>query len=165
MALSVQRAAIDATVRAAHYSIAGAATCCPGCGSPTELLALVVPAGHALCAPEPSAPCERRGWEFVPCCAFLFQLERLAPAVERRLGAAPVFTRAGSRRQDWINRCIRCGYQWPDEELFCEPGGAFLPTCAEDALRLRFTAVAAPLWARAGGYAPDPAFLRPRFAR
>lgn len=153
----------EANVRAEHYSIVRAPGVCPRCGCRNELTALMVPPGHAVRDLEACSAVRSAGWEIVPCSAFLFHLERLAPAVEQRLCSRSA--RRGSMLRDRINRCTRCEHVWPEEELFCEPGGAFLPQSEAEAQRLAFHPVAEPLWGSVGGHAPDPMFVQPRFAR
>lgn len=159
----MSESASEMNVRAEHYSIVRATGACPRCGCRNELTALMVPPGHAVRDPEACGAIQIADWEIFPCSAFLFHLERLAPAVEERLYSRSA--RRGSTLRDQINRCTRCDYVWSDDELFCEPGGAFLPLSDREAQRLTFEPVAEPLWASVGGHAPDPVFVRPRFAR
>jgi len=46
-----------------------------------------------------------------------------------------------------------------DHDLFCEPGGAFMPISAEAARRIQFVTIESCFQAAAGGYAYEPAFM------
>jgi hypothetical protein len=157
-------------VRANRYYIVRSDAGCPRCGAWNALVALMVPPAHEVRWDEGNGedPVARIDWESMPCCALLFHIESLPGAVERRLlEYFPHFKRGaarGSRSGCWANHCAHCNHPWPDEDCFCEPGGAFLPVAAEGLEKLRVIAIEEPLCASVGGYAPDPDFMAGRLA-
>jgi hypothetical protein len=125
----------------------------------------MVPPEHELRSAEmdDAGPASEPGWETVSSSALLFHLEALPSAVEHRLGEqASTFKRAAgavSLSGCWANHCSFCSQAWPDEDCFCEPGGAFLPASPEELEKLSIITVAEPFAALVGGYAPDPDFM------
>jgi hypothetical protein len=130
------------------------------------LAALAVPPGHETLQSEDEDLPESAAdlWCLAECHALLFHLEFVPPAVaERMCGLAPAF-RSGPEARDgtvrWSNHCSACGLAIDDEDLFCEPGGAFFPAAEAPARLIRLLPVEEPLAAPAGGYAPEPAFFQ-----
>lgn len=153
----------DVNVRSSHYFIARTDVLCPRCGWRNGLAALLVPPGHELrqCDAEEGDARARGNWDEVPCYAFLFHVEYLASADGECLtDRFPSFQyRSLHGHASWANRCVHCDYAWPDEDLFCEPGGAFLPTSAAAGAKIQFISRQLPLRATAAGHAPDPMFV------
>ncbi len=155
----------DWNVRASRYHIVRSSAACPRCKLEGILVALMVPPEHELRSAEmdDAGPASEPGWETVSSSALLFHLEALPSAVEHRLGEqASTFKRAAgavSLSGCWANHCSFCSQAWPDEDCFCEPGGAFLPASPEELEKLSIITVAEPFAALVGGYAPDPDFM------
>jgi hypothetical protein len=144
----------DSSHRSDHYLIARAVCGCRQCGRTTRVVALCLPPGHEL------FDAEEGSWNLATGFALLFHLEAMPPAVHRRLsGLAPGFGRDPDEVSAWTNCCEICGCRIEEEELFCEPGGAFLPTSEAAARRIRLTKVMEGIEVSAGGYAEEPAFF------
>ncbi|HEX4153090.1 MAG TPA: hypothetical protein VHY75_12865 [Steroidobacteraceae bacterium] len=147
----------EPNVRADGYLIARTKASCPHCRGATCLVALVVPPGHQALSTDDGA------WEDAPRHAFLFYVELLAEAVQRRLQTlAPAYRRARDSATQgwyWANHCEQCDGPQGDHDLFCEPGGAFLPVSAQAAAAIELMSIGEPLRAGAAGYALDPEFL------
>jgi hypothetical protein len=107
--------------------------------------------------------CGSGAWQDGACNALVFYVGALPDAVPRRLRElAPGFKLAadlGSLDAYWSNHCEHCGLRFADEELFCEPEGAFMPASSESAATIRLEAVDEPIALRAAGYAPEPGFF------
>jgi hypothetical protein len=157
-------------VRSDHYVIARTAALCPHCHAQTCLVALMLPPHHEVLSM--SEEDQRIGegssighdsWESVPRGGFLFYVETLADEVQRRLQAfAPMYRFAMSPATQgsyWANHCSQCGAFQEDHELFCEPGGAFLPVSPAAASSIELLSVHEALQVAAAGYAIDPQFI------
>src|SRR5207248_442445 len=131
---------------------------CRHCGSPTALVAIAVPPGHETLDPDESAE-GASAWSVADHNAFLFHIEYLPAAVldliRRRL---PSFRSTGAEPQ-WTNHCERCGRALDDDELFCEPEGAFLPTSESAAAAIRIETVGESFQAFAAGYSFEPPYF------
>jgi hypothetical protein len=156
--------------RAAHYWIARTAGACPHCHGATPLVALMLPPGHeALSIDEEHASLGvdvasgSDTWERVPRHAFLFYVESLPDEVRRHLQVlAPKYSfaaSAASRGAYWANHCARCDAFQEDQDLFCEPEGAFSPVNSAAASGIELLPVAEALEVSAAGYALDPQFV------
>ena len=156
--------------RAAHYWIALSAGVCPRCHGDTPLVALMLPPGHeALSVDEEDAPpgvdvsSESDIWESVPRHAFLFYVECLPDEARRHLQAlAPKYRFAASpatRGAYWANHCARCDAFQEDQDLFCEPEGAFSPVSSAAASSIELLSMSEALEVFAAGYALDPQFV------
>jgi hypothetical protein len=91
----------------------------------------------------------------------LFHVNYLPDAVLRRLHqATPSYDFDPSDEVScWANHCEHCGRAQDDNELFCEPEGAFLPASAAGARLIRLVAVDEPLEAGAAGFAYEPEYF------
>ena len=126
--------------------------------------------GHdALCLDDaPRVDRARDVWDEASCLALLFYVAYLPDRVQQRLRSISSFYRltAGEAGDPdagaggyWANHCEHCGEVQSDHELFCEPGGAFLPTTDEAARAIRLLPVDEAFAAVAAGYAMQPQFL------
>jgi hypothetical protein len=150
-----------ANIRAPSYYLLSTRTACPQCGRETQVFALAVPAAHRwLHADEDAAPT----WQDAVGPAVLFRVEALAPAVRQRLRLlAPGYRPARGKSavaSPWLNHCDRCHEPLDEDELHCEPEGAFMPMDRAAACAIDAKAVQQPFKASASGYVPDAAWLQ-----
>lgn len=153
-------------VRSDGYWIAHTTGTCAQCRSTNRLVALALPAGHqslALAGDELRDELAEYVWESAAATAFLFYVEYLPRHVQRRLRE---FSRGYRFSCDdpvqgcyWANHCSACGVPMHDHDLFCEPGGAFLPTSPASAAAIMLVRIPQLLEAGAIGYACAPQFL------
>lgn len=156
----------DLNVRSDSYWIAHTIGECGQCGAATRVIALALPPGHESLTLEWSVDGDEpvgHVWESTAASAFLFYVEHLPEGLQRRLEE---FSRnyhlAGSdytRGPYWANHCGSCDAAIDDHDLFCEPGGAFLPTTPESAAAITLVRIAEALQAAAIGYACEPQFF------
>ena len=152
-------------VRSKGYLIARTAGVCAHCGLKTRLVALVLPVSHEALslAEDEQDGTETDSWDTVPCSAFLFKLGYLPDDVQRRMGGFSKTYRpamsAAAQGSYWANHCEHCGSLQADDELFCEPEGAFFPVDAASASVIELTHIDEPFEAAAGGYACEPQYL------
>ena len=166
-AVSESEADADANVRANCYCIALTVGTCGRCRAPTRLIALVLPAGHHIRSPDEGAGDDeephRDSWERASRAALLFFVGTLPSSVRQRMcSMAPAYRKtAGAQCTDgyWANHCASCGSQFDDQDLFCEPDGAFLPTNPAVAAAIDLMRIDEPIEAAAGGYAFEPPLL------
>jgi hypothetical protein len=102
-------------------------------------------------------------WRIANDNAFLFYVEYLPAGVGNRLRQ---FTRSyrlsdcdGTAGSYWANHCEHCGSLFDDQELFCEPDGAFLPTDESSAACIHLVPIDEAFEAVAAGYAYEPCFF------
>jgi hypothetical protein len=146
--------AMDVSHRSGRYLIATSVCNCRHCGGTTRVVALCLPPGHEIFDAEDGS------WNEAPSFALLFQVEWIPVAVQRRLSElAPGYGPDGNEVPVRVNHCEICARPIGDDELFCEPGGAFLPTSEAAAGHIRLTRVAEGITVSAGGYAEEPAFF------
>jgi hypothetical protein len=152
-------------VRSQGYLIARTAGACSRCGLKTRLVALVLPPSHeamSLAEDEQNGP-EADSWDPVPCSAFLFHVGYLPDEVRQRLeGFSKTYRPAASAAAQgsyWANHCEHCGSLQEDQDLFCEPEGAFFPVDAASASVIELTHIDEPFEAATGGYACEPQYL------
>ena len=153
-------------VRSNSYWIVRATGECDRCRAETRFVALALPPNHQSLELDWDIEAHELvdyNWETAEWSAFLFYVEYLPEKVRRRLQAVSKGYRfAFSERTQgsyWANHCATCGASIEDHDLFCEPGGAFLPTTPESAAGVTFEHVDEALQAGAVGYACDPQFL------
>jgi hypothetical protein len=152
-------------VRSKDYLIARTARPCAYCGVQTPLVALVLPPSHetlSLAEDDEDGPL-RDSWDQVPWSAFLFYVGYLPDAVQQRVQTSfktyrPAVSPA-AQGSYWANHCEHCGSLQEDHDLFCEPGGAFLPVDAASASAIELTRIDEPFAAAAAGYAGEPEYL------
>jgi hypothetical protein len=140
--------------------LASTAAGCRCCGAPTRLFAFALAAGHWVLEPDDGAEDDAEtadAWRVSGDIAFLFHVEWVDERVERCVRQVATSFRPDDR--GWLNHCDVCGSPQPEDDLHCEPGGAFLPITAEDARRIRRMSIDAPFEAVAAGYSPDPPFF------
>lgn len=159
-------------VRSDRFLIARAAATCPQCSASTEVIALVLPPGHETDESDEADDFdwmaeEREGvdqarWMKAHQTAFLFLVEQVSPAADTWLRQAAKQYEddcVGGGSPGLRNHCIRCGAVFDDQDLFCEPGGAFLPTSAAEAGKVSLATVDQPIQATVDGYAYEPEFF------
>ncbi len=154
----------EANVRSARYLIARTVCDCRHCGRSTTLVALCLPPGHAVFEIDDDAPVEVNDgvWTEVAVNAMLFHVCNLSDAVRRRLNEfAPRYDLAAGEApgSHWANHCEGCARQLDDNELFCEPDGAFLPTSEARARLIHLSTIEESIEASAAGYALEPQFF------
>jgi hypothetical protein len=131
-----------------------ARTLCPDCGCDTEVVALALPQAHEW-RDDDTPDC----WYRASGPAVLFNLSRLGQASsaaieEHSRGFRPTDAQATAL---WRNHCAGCNRPLSDDQLHCEPGGAFMPLGPE-AARFEMRHVPVAFSGLAGGYAPEPPF-------
>ncbi len=156
--------------RASHYWIARTAGVCPRCHGNSPMVALMLPPGHEAlsvnegdASPGVDVSSGSAIWESVPRHAFLFYVESLPDEARRHLQVlAPKYRFAASPATGgayWANHCARCDAFQEDQDLFCEPEGAFSPVSSAAASRIELLPVAEVIEVSAAGYALDPQFV------
>lgn len=157
---------VDVNVRASRYFLARAVALCPACRLQTELLGIGAPPGHEALIADDSALTDEDAddtWDGVPHVALFFHIERVSRAVSERLARLSDSFRlvpdADSGGPTWANHCAHCDFRWDDQDLFCEPGGAFMPTSLESADGVRLLHIDEPFEASVAGCAYPPAFF------
>jgi hypothetical protein len=102
-------------------------------------------------------------WTPAHHAAFLFFVEQVSHGARARLQeAAKQFEEdcvEGEGPPSLRNHCIQCGAMFDDQDLFCEPGGAFLPTSVTEAGKVSLVAVDQAIQATIDGYAYEPEFF------
>lgn len=155
----------DVNIRSAKFLLARTAGTCRYCGALTPLAALVVPPGHMALELDDETQDEQRAvdaWRIATGSAFIFFVGFIPPAVQRRLRQ---FTRLYRLNGEpgassyWANHCERCDGSIDDNELHCEPDGAFVPTTPESATLIHLATIEQAFEAAAGGYAYEPAWF------
>jgi hypothetical protein len=150
-------------VRSKDYLIARTVRPCAHCGARTTLVALVLPPSHetlSLAEGDEELP---DSWDEIPASAFLFYVGYLPDGVRQRMQASsktyrPAVSPAAPGSY-WANHCEHCGSLQEDQDLFCEPEGAFLPVDAASASAIELTRIDEPFAAAAAGYACEPEYL------
>jgi hypothetical protein len=157
----------DANVRSGAYFIAHAVAQCEACTRSTRVIALALPADHdaAELAENPEPPHEDQlFWWPAPLPAWVFFINDISAAAQQRLrAAARGYRRVRTQTADdsyWGNHCEHCGAALDDHELYCEPGGAFMPMNPSEAAGIRLERVAEPIDVAAAGYASEPELFR-----
>jgi hypothetical protein len=154
-----------ANIRSPSFLLARAIVTCGNCRAPTPVLAFAVPPGHETLESIDEVRDEEgvaESWCVAEHHAFLFFVEFLPSAVQERLNRLTRSYCLGagdSTGYYWANLCERCGSFTDDNELFCEPGGAFFPTDESSAGQIHLLSVDDAFEAYAAGYAPDPAYF------
>ena len=153
-------------VRASFYHVARLQCRCSRCGRPTTVFAIALPPEHeTLIGDDKHCGSDTQAdfWQRACVRAWIFQIEHLPLAVQRRLQAiAPLFRPEQGAAADgayWTNHCAHCGASQPDDFLHCEPDAAFMPMSAHAAARVSLQRVDEPIGAYACGHAEDPPFL------
>lgn len=172
-----QLAPHEINIRSQRFYIARTVSTCWHCGSPTALVAIAVPPGHEtldvddevlgddMQHREPVAAT----WSIADHNAFLFFVDFLPAAIQDRInqylpsyrpigGTAAAAAGSGSGSY-WSNHCESCGSQLDDHELFCEPGGAFVPTSESTAAAIHLEMVGEAFESSAAGYAYEPQYF------
>lgn len=159
-------AELQGNVRSRGYFVVRTNGNCPFCRAWIPLTALALPSDHEILAAEldEGGAGEAPGaWEAAGCGALLFYVAGLPESARRRIAESSPFYRyaysAATQESYWANHCGQCGCLLEDHDLFCEPGGAFLPMSGEGGDVLEAIWIEDPIEAQAGGYSYDPTFL------
>jgi hypothetical protein len=147
----------DANVRSPAYYVARTRAECRHCGSPTRLLALALPQEHE------TLDVDSQVWQRANTNAFLFHVEQLSDGVMHRIRElSEHFRPAHSTATNglyWANHCEHCNELLEDDELHCEPDGAFLPSSEAAASEVHLLHVPEPFEAAAAGMTLEPEFF------
>ena len=170
----------EMNIRSPRYYIARTVSTCRHCGSPTGLVAIAVPPGHETLDVDDDASDKgsddetqhrehpAAAWSVADHNAILFYVDSLPAAVQKRINryqpayqpidtdAAAATAAGGGSGSYWANHCEKCACQLDDDELFCEPEGAFLPTSESTAAAIHLVLVDEPFETSAAGYSYDP---------
>jgi hypothetical protein len=172
-------------LRADSFCVATTLQTCRHCGHSTRLVAVVLPPGHEVLEWDDDAiddeivddeiiddeiiddhtesHADSAGtWQVAAQPAFLFHIAYLPEHVQRRMCAATAYSVERGAPADescWANHCEHCGAYFDDQELFCEPGGAFCPASVADARSIELRTVDEPIGVDAAGYAQQPEFF------
>jgi hypothetical protein len=176
----------EINIRSPRYYIARTVSTCLHCGSPTALVAIAVPPGHETLDVDDDASDEdsdgetqhrehpAAAWSAADHNAFLFYVDFLPAAVRERINqyqpayrpldaaaAAPALHPGAGVGPGsyWANHCEKCGCRLDDQELFCEPEGAFLPTSESTAAAIHLVLVDEAFETSAAGYSYEPPFF------
>jgi len=102
-------------------------------------------------------------WEVANHAGFLFHVAYLPSDVQSRISEiCPAYALDHDESGDelcWANHCEHCAATFDDQDLFCEPGGAFLPVTEADAGLIQLCNVDETIAAAAAGDAPEPPFF------
>ena len=152
-------------LRAGGYFVAETIGVCPRCRQATRLVALCLPPGHEVLELDdvPDDAAAQDTWVAADHPALLFQIAHVSENVRLQVGGITpgyrVDAGVAGEESGWTNHCEHCGSPFDDQELFCEPGGAFFPVSDADARRIRLLSVDEAIAVDASGYAPEPAFF------
>jgi hypothetical protein len=156
----------ETNIRSSRFYLARTVGTCRRCGAPTRLFALAVPPGHETLELDDEAQDEALAldtWHVATDSAFLFFVEFIPDALHSRLKQCTQPWHFGKSEAAvdgyWANHCERCGSQFDDRELFCEPEGAFFPTSELAARAIHLLTIEEAFEAAAAGYAHDPQFF------
>ncbi len=165
---------VDINLRASGYFIAETTAVCRRCSRQTKVYAVVLPAGHEVLELDDELGGEDElveedttavdTWQVAIHPALLFHVAYLSVNAQRRLAVtsriyASDDTESKAEERCWANRCDHCGVQIDDQELFSEPGDAFVPGSDADARRIHLVAIDESIEVLAGGYAYRPEFF------
>jgi hypothetical protein len=155
----------DINIRSARYFIARTEAICWHCRASTEMFAVGLPPGHEALVLDENAQDDgaEDTWSLETHGAFLFYIEHLPRGALDRLSQLTQCYRFGHSDEAagsyWANHCQACGSLLDDHELFCEPEGAFLPSCEAAAKIIRLTPIDEGFEAVAAGYAYEVRFF------
>jgi hypothetical protein len=156
----------DINVRSSRFYLARTVGTCRHCRAPTPLFALAVPPGHETLVLDDEVQDEALAvdtWRIASGSAFRFFVDFIPAVIQNRLKQFTQLSCFGKSEAAvggyWANHCERCGSQFDDQELFCEPEGAFLPTNELAASVIHLLSMEEAFGAAAAGYAYDPQFF------
>jgi hypothetical protein len=158
----------DINIRSLHYLLAQTEGTCWHCDTLIPLFGLAVPPGHMVLELDAETDDEAAAvdtWRIAADAALLFYVAFLPDFVHSRLRRVAPSLRLGTDATTgmdyWANHCRQCGLLLADHELFCEPGGAFLPTTDPGAGLIQLLPIDEAFEAAAAGYTYQPEFLLP----
>jgi hypothetical protein len=95
------------------------------------------------------------------CARAAYAVARNAPGVECSpgTGSSPGDDSSSGAESCWVNHCEHCGAPFDDQDLYCEPGGAFCPATDAEARAIDLEPVDEPIGVDAAGYAEQPQFF------
>jgi hypothetical protein len=147
----------EVNIRSASFLVARRRGVCIRCREPTPLIAVALPHGHLTLDPDTDR------WQAATLNALVFYVGYLPDEVGGRLQQFSSSYRLAYSEETsdtyWANHCERCLSLQPDHELFCEPGGAFVPISENEAAAIEVSVIEAPFEASAAGYAYQPEFF------
>ena len=160
-------------LRADRYCVAETRDTCHHCRRATRLVAVVLGAGHEVLEWDDDAAdgagddaadgADDMGtWEVAAQPAFLFHVAYLPEHVQRQLCGRSAYSldrSAPDAESCWVNHCEHCGARFDDQDLYCEPGGAFCPASEAQARMIALRVVEEPIGVDAAGYAQEPEFF------
>jgi hypothetical protein len=156
----------DINIRSSRFYLARTVGTCRKCRAPTPLFALAVPPGHETLELDDEAQDEALAvdtWRTASDSAFLFFVDFIPAVIQNRLKQFTELScfgkSEGAAGGYWANHCERCGSEFDDQELFCEPEGAFLPTNELAASVIHLLTIEEAFEAAAAGYAYEPQFF------
>jgi hypothetical protein len=156
----------DINIRSPSFLLARTVGMCNHCRTPTPLFALAVPPGHEALELDDDMEAEEPAsyaWRLADHHAFLFHVEFLPIALQSRLKQLTKSGRFGfgdgATSGYWGNHCEHCGLLLDDQDLYCEPEGAFLPTGESAASLIHLQTIEEAFEAAAAGYAYEPQFF------
>lgn len=155
----------DVNIRSPRFLLARTIGTCPHCLSPTPLVGLALPPGHMVLELDHEARDDAQAidaWRIASGSAFIFEVEFIPAAVHSRIGQVTGLFRPGGTagaHACWVNHCERCAGLLDDNDLFCEPDGAFSPTNDATASLIQLVSVDEAFEAVAAGYAYEPAYF------
>jgi hypothetical protein len=157
---------IDINRRAQRYFVAQTQGVCGDCQRSTALVAVGLWPGHEVLELDDEALDDAHAndvWEVANHAAFLFQVAYLPSAAQSRITEiCPAYALDHDESGDelyWANHCEHCAAPFDDQDLYCEPGGAFLPVSEADAGLIQLCNIDESFAAAAAGDAPEPPFF------
>ncbi len=157
---------IDINRRAKRFFVAQTRGVCSDCNRSTPLVAVGLWPGHEALELDDDAPDDAHAadsWEVAHHAAFLFHVAYLSSNARSRIMAiCPAYGLDHDESGDelcWTNHCEHCAAPFDDQDLFCEPGGAFLPVSEADAGLIQIRNLDEAIAAAAAGDAPEPPFF------
>jgi len=157
---------MDINRRAQRFFVAQTRGVCNDCNRSTPLVAVGLWPGHEALELDEDAPDDAHAvdrWEVAHHAAFLFHVAYLSSNAQSRIMAiCPAYALDHDESGDelcWTNHCEHCGAPFDDQDLFCEPGGAFLPVSEADAGLIQIRNLEEAIAAVAAGDAPEPPFF------
>lgn len=118
----------EINVQADRYSIVQTEETCWRCGELTRVHGFLLPVGHKTLEHADDGVSE---WYVHGEAAMVFYVTDLYPAVAKQIKAiTPHYFEDFSKTTNssyWMNHCEHCSMKQGDFNLYCEPGGAFLP--------------------------------------
>lgn len=156
---------MNPTVRSAEgYYIAETMAPCWKCDRETQVIGVILPAGHEVC----DVDLEDALWEEEPFEAAVYYLAEVAAAPLLQLTRrSPGFRLSGAQGVEsyWANHCTHCAVVQGDFHVFQQPEGPLHPMEEEAATRISLTWMSGPFEADSGGISYGGVHLFERMRR